>query len=502
MQQNLPFGFRHATPKLQRRFAEQLVDSVWEVCRPQFVEHVLRFITAALTPAVFLDYETGLKTLIRQFARRLLERTVNALEPEESEQLPRELWFQSGGYVRRNKKTPNAHVATLFGTVRLRRRGYRSWESGEPSLFPLELLLGLTRGVSPGLADWLGRAMAQAGASQKRVLENLREECGVGMGVKRLREFTQQLSESFADLRQTHQVELLLDALETARRSKGNRKPVLAAGRDGVTLREYRHRCFEIATAATVSVYDRAGKRLATVYLAWPPELGQATMDRMLTDLLTEVLTRWQGPLPQLAYVADCGSNESGYYQQTLRRMIHPRTDKQLDWVRVADFYHVAERVWTMAGALFGPDTREGSSWARRMLKALKKPSGVSRVLHSAASHFHRRSLKNGQAKEYHKACRYIRRRTHFCRYADYASRHIPLGSGVTEAACKTIFTQRLKLSGMRWSHSGAKTILGLRVVLLSGTWETTFRGYLESIRPADLRPYVPPNEIPTNIAA
>jgi len=54
-----------------------------------------------------------------------------------------------------------------------------------------------------------------------------------------------------------------------------------------------------------VSVYDRQGKRLITVYLAHPPELGQDTMDQMLTNLLTELLERYHGPLPRLAYVTD-----------------------------------------------------------------------------------------------------------------------------------------------------------------------------------------------------
>jgi hypothetical protein len=131
-------------------------------------------------------------------------------------------------------------------------------------------------------------------------------------------------------------------------------------GRDGITLREYTHRYFEVATAATVSVYDRAGQRLTTVYLAWPPELGQATMDQMLTALLTELFERWEGPLPRLAYVADAGSHESGYFDRVLRRLRHPRTKKRLKWTRVVDFYHAAERVWSMAEALFGPVTRAG----------------------------------------------------------------------------------------------------------------------------------------------
>ena len=55
----------------------------------------------------------------------------------------------------------------------------------------------------------------------------------------------------------------------------------------------------------------------------------------------------------------------------------------------------------------------------------------------------------------------------------DNADGMLPLGSGVTEAACKTVFTQRLKNSGMRWSHDGAKTILTLRTILLSRSCQT-----------------------------
>ena len=75
-------------------------------------------------------------------------------------------------------------------------------------------------------------------------------------------------------------------------------------------------------------------------------------------------------------------------------------------------------------------------------------------------------------------------------RYSDYTSVHIPLGSGVTEAACKTVFTQRLKNSGMRWSHDGAKMILTLRTILLSRSWEATYSDFLTAAYPAELRPY------------
>ncbi len=97
-------------------------------------------------------------------------------------------------------------------------------------------------------------------------------------------------------------------------------------------------------------------------------------MDQMLTDLLTELLERYHGPLPRLAYVTALlfihkGSHETGYFRKVLRRMIHPLTGKRLKWTRVADYYHASERIWTMAEVLFGKGTQEAHAWARRMLK-------------------------------------------------------------------------------------------------------------------------------------
>ena len=45
-------------------------------------------------------------------------------------------------------------------------------------------------------------------------------------------------------------------------------------------------------------------------------------------------------------------------------------------------------------------------------------------------------------------------------RYAELSERGFMIGSGIVEAACKTLVAQRLKQSGMRWSASGAQAIL------------------------------------------
>ena len=58
----------------------------------------------------------------------------------------------------------------------------------------------------------------------------------------------------------------------------------------------------------------------------------------------------------------------------------------------------------------------------------------------------------------------------------DYASRvaaNEPIGSGVTEAACKVIVKQRLCGSGMKWTEGGAAVVLSLRTLSYTpGRWD------------------------------
>lgn len=47
--------------------------------------------------------------------------------------------------------------------------------------------------------------------------------------------------------------------------------------------------------------------------------------------------------------------------------------------------------------------------------------------------------------------------------YATNVKANLPIGSGVTEAACKMLIKQRFCCSGMRWKEKGLKAVLSLR---------------------------------------
>ena len=60
--------------------------------------------------------------------------------------------------------------------------------------------------------------------------------------------------------------------------------------------------------------------------------------------------------------------------------------------------------------------------------------------------------------------------------YATAKARQLPIGSGVVEAACKTLVTQRMKRSGMRWRHAGGQAILTLRGLVQSNRFDHGWR--------------------------
>jgi hypothetical protein len=464
---------------------------------------LLAFQTQPITPTATYDLELTLTKYLREVGRELLDWLYNRLEGNDPTKLPSHLRLEGEDYRILRKKTPHA-VDTRFGSITLQRHLYRpvARDSAERSIAPLERILGVVEGTTPALADVAARYAAEAGATQRRVQEQLKSQHGVTIGTKRLRALLAHVSGKMAESRQEMQVARILELLDEADRSSGRTKPVLSVSRDGISLRENRNGVFEVASAATMTVSDRRGQRLGTVYLALAPELGQHQMTDQLTGLIEEVFRQWEGTLPRLAYVTDAGENETQYYDRVLKAMVHPRTGEPLGWQRVIDFYHAMERVWKLAEVLFGDDTRAGRCWARKMGKLLKKANGPFRVLHSAAALKSRRKLNGVEEEEYGKAYRYLQRRTEWMDYHEYARCNLPLGSGIVEAACKTIFTQRLKLSGMRWKKEGAQVILNLRVILLSGVWEAAYRHTLETYIETSMRTPDRQAELPREMAA
>jgi hypothetical protein len=67
-------------------------------------------------------------------------------------------------------------------------------------------------------------------------------------------------------------------------------------------------------------------------------------------------------------------------------------------------------------------------------------------------------------------------------RYASLKPLGIPMGSGVTEGACKSLITARTKRSGQRWQERGIESVLALRSILHSDRWPRFWRSFAKPL--------------------
>ena len=434
------------------------------------------------TPERTYDFERKVATIYREAGRALLEKEYNRIEPEHLQDCPVRLRFMNQEYKRR----PKSHnlIGTLFGEIHLWRYLYEPIEAGERSIFPLEMQLGIEAGLAtPALAERVGLWSAEHEQEQVRTL--LQQEHSVWWSVTSLRKVAASLRNGLASFREEAQVAKLLELLEKANQSKGKHRPVLAAGRDGIHV-PIRSEGYHEGSAATVSVLNRRGQRLGTVYLGQMPESGQGTLSAQLTSLLTKVLAEWQArgqTAPRLEYITDGGSHPKEYYQRVLRHMADPwRAGQKLCWQWVVDFWHACAYVHHLAEGLFGEGAR-AEGWFQKWRRWLRdRHQGTAQVLRSAMWHYNN-SGKLSKVKEalFWKGYRYLRKHAVWMKYAEYRRQGLQIGSGVTEAACKTVFAERLKRSGMTWCREGGQVILDLRVLRLSSVWSKAHQAYLRS---------------------
>jgi hypothetical protein len=409
--------------------------------------------------------ETNLAKVLWELGRSIVQLTYNRLEPDDHQLMPRQIRIGLNDY-RRNRKTSTT-ISTLFGKVRLQRFIYQAVEAGEAGIFPVQIALGVTGGqATPALADVVGRLVADL--TQQQTLAVLRERYAICWSVGTLRKVTAALAETLAPLRQQAQVAYLLELLQKAVKSTGNGRPSLVVGRDGIMIPM--RPSWEEASTASITVYDQKGERLGTTYLGRMPESGQETMSQQLTELLSGVLAAWDGPLPRLHYVTDAGHHPQDYFRTVLSRMKHPTTNSRLKWSWSVDYFHAVERITVLSESLFG-FTPAAKVWAEKQRKTLKtKRNGAVRVVQAARALRRSRGLKRDRRK-FEAALAYLWKYREHMAYAKYKRNGLPIGSGVTEAACKTIFTQRLKLSGMRWQKDSGQSVLDLRVILRGNVW-------------------------------
>jgi hypothetical protein len=211
-------------------------------------------------------------------------------------------------------------------------------------------------------------------------------------------------------------------------------------------------------------IHDKGKKvpqRICTKYIARMPEDYYPTFKR---EFEKEIKFANTSPSVTKLVITDAHKSISGYLKD------NTAFDS---YQRIIDFYHASEHLSHMAEAIHGKSSAEASEWYKKYRDILKTHKhGVSKLIRSAEYYLANKSYNKTRKQEIQKHLGYFKKHKKYMEYARYAEKGWPIGSGVIEAACKSVVKQRMCRSGQRWSITGGQAILNLRSIVKSNRWD------------------------------
>lgn len=367
------------------------------------------------------------------------------------------------GATWRRAMRAEATYMTAAGEVRVERTLYRDrTDPAERALVPMEKRLGIVEDfwtpLAARTATWVVAQMTP------KLGEELLERVGNMQPSKSsLDRLPKALSERWEDNRKEFEQLLQVDTLIPPGTTSVcvSIDGVLAPMKDGeaVATRARAARAGRISKGpagyreigcATLSFCNAQGDMISAVRVARMPESRKLSLKKTLLAELNAVLA--QRPDLPIVKVADAADDNWRFLSDEV-----PDNDGGASAI---DFFHAAEHLHAAVAVVYGDgtlDTRRTFQDWRTVL--LEDPEGVEKVIRSLA-YLKRKHPKIGLLAT---TLAYFRKHRPRMRYAELRARGLPVGSGVVEAACKTLVAQRMKQSGMRWSHDGGQAILTTR---------------------------------------
>ncbi len=234
------------------------------------------------------------------------------------------------------------------------------------------------------------------------------------------------------------------------------------------------------ASVGTLGFFNEDGVRLKTIYVARMPEPHKATTVATLEQELAAVLR--ERPDLNLVFASDGAAPQWSALADIKGRLPETFSGHTMDLV---DAFHVAEYVQEAANAIEGRDSPEARVLAATWRETLKEhDDGADKVLRSMRARL-TSVTPEARRQELTTAINYIANQNEANRmdYADARRRNYPIGTGITEAAAKTIVGTRMKRAGSRFSQHGGQTVMTFRAAVLSGRFDALHNSLRDAYR-------------------
>jgi len=364
---------------------------------------------------------------------------------------------------------------TAAGEVQVERHLYRPAGRNAKSICPLELRVGIVDGY------WTPRAARQGAWVMAQLTPGDAEGLFVELGAmspsrSTLDRLPRELSRHWETKRQAWEgalraqetvpeaaasVAFSLDGVMVAMKAK-------AAERVAKQAQAGKHASGpagrQEAACGTVSLYDVEGQRLQTIRYGRMPESKKVTLQAQLQGEI-EALYALRPELRRV-HLADGAETNWERLAEIEAALGLPPAGR----VKIVDFYHGCDHLKNGCDAIWGESTPRSRAEFRRLKTLLKEEDGGADRIIRTFKHHAGRTTGNRQQR-IQAELTYFRNQRSRMNYPEYLRQNLPIASGVVEAACKTLVTQRLKCSGMAWTVAGGQAILTLRSLIQSERW-------------------------------
>src|SRR5258706_5674344 len=432
--------------EVQRSFHDRVLDGM----RKFLEDHAMEGKTGARD---FYDFEKALHARLMEAEREIIGSVMSASDVDADA-------IEIEGRVHRRVLRSAQTYMTAAGAVNVERWLYK--DRRDPTahaLAALDLRLGIVEGFwttrAAEQASWVVTQMTPQKAEEllgrvgnmepsKSSLDRLPKALGERWEEER-EKYEQVLREAIVVPEETHSIAVSIDGVLAAVDGGASptevRADAAAEGRTSKGPAGYRE-----LGCATLAFCDAKGDLISAIRFGRGPESKKLTLKDTLRKDLAHVLA--EHPHLRLAKITDAGG-DNWEYTATLP----PGPE-------ILDFFHATEHLAAAIAAIHGDGTlatRHKFEFLRERL--LTEDGGINAVI-AALAHLKR---KHPRLPKVAKVLAYFRKNRHRMRYAEWKRDGYMIGSGVVEAACKTLVAQRLKLSGMRWGMRGAQAILTMR---------------------------------------
>lgn len=429
---------QHTSTNRTEKAAEVPADAAKIVSRSD--DHFTLQITVPYSNSM-LKSEELIQASLNQAGVKATQETLERFDTDGSPIVCGPTTFYSKGQEPKEYQTP-------YGPVVVERYVYQTARGGK-TYCPLEKDARIIITSTPKFARTLSSKYADLGSS--RVQADLKENHGRPVA----RSFIQKVTDAVSAVVEAKEDQWKYQTPKTKEKTSS-----IAVGIDGANM----FMCedgYREAMVGTIALYDKEGNRQHTTYMAATPEYGKETFLKRMENEIAAI----KQDFPDAHYVGLADGAKCNW------SFLEKHTDTQ-----ILDFWHATQYLGKAAGSMFRGkkqlDAKE--DWLDQACHKLKHAvGGATRLLNEMKTFYDNNKLRKAEKENLESSITYFGNNKSKMAYPRNVEQNLPIGSGVTEAACKVIVKQRMCGSSMKWKEKGAAAVLRLRCLnYSSGLWD------------------------------